>query len=46
MYRLIMNYLERLPGARRDIELEDRTIVRSCIYTPHSLGATTRHTTS
>jgi site-specific recombinase XerD len=41
MYRLIMNYLERLPGAMRDIELEDKSIVRSCIYTPHSLRATT-----
>jgi site-specific recombinase XerD len=41
MYRLIMSYLERLPGAMRDIELEDKSIVRSCIYTPHSLRATT-----
>jgi transposase len=41
MYRLIMSYLERLAGAMHDVELEDKTVVRSCIYTPHSLRATT-----
>jgi integrase len=41
MYRLIVSYLERLPGAMHDTELGDKSIVRSCIYTPHSLRATT-----
>lgn len=41
MYRLIMSYLQHLPGAMRDIELEDKTVVRSCLYSPHSLRATT-----
>jgi site-specific recombinase XerD len=41
MWVLIKNYLERLPGAMKDVELEDGTVTRSCIYTPHSLRATT-----
>lgn len=41
MWLLIKGYLERLPGAMRDIQLEDGSIARSSIYTPHSLRATT-----
>jgi len=41
MWVLIKSYLERLPGAMKDIELDDGTVTRSCIYTPHSLRATT-----
>jgi len=41
MYRLLQSYLERLPRASREVELPDGTKVRRCIYTPHSLRATT-----
>ena len=41
MYRLIYNYLSRLPGAMREVELDDGSKVERCIYTPHSLRATT-----
>jgi len=41
MYRLIMSYLERLPKAMRDVEAADGDTIRRCIYTPHSLRATT-----
>ena len=41
MYRLLMSYLERLPKARREVELQDGTKLERCIYTPHSLRATT-----
>ncbi len=41
MWRLIENYLERLPGATKDIVREDGTTSRECVYTPHSLRATT-----
>jgi integrase/recombinase XerC len=43
MYRLIQSYLERLPGAMRDVENSDgdEAAARECIYTPHSLRATT-----
>jgi site-specific recombinase XerD len=41
MYHLIMVYLRRLPGAtKREILRDGRTVPR-CIYTPHSLRATT-----
>ena len=40
MYLLIQSYLERLPGATREIELPDGTKRSDCIYTPHSLRAT------
>jgi site-specific recombinase XerD len=41
MYRLIQGYLCRLPGAIKKEELEDGTAAEYCIYTPHSLRATT-----
>jgi len=39
MYRLIQSYLERLPGAMKEVEdaVEEE---KRCIYTPHSLRAT------
>ncbi len=39
MYRILMSYLERLPGAMKTIETEEGTY-RQCIYSPHSLRAT------
>jgi site-specific recombinase XerD len=41
MWRLILSYLERLPGAMKEIELADGMTGRDCIYTPHSLRAST-----
>lgn len=41
MYRLLQSYLERLPGAVREVQRPDGTTARQCIYTPHSLRATT-----
>ncbi len=41
MYRLIQGYLEGLPGAVKEIELADGTVAEYCVYTPHSLRATT-----
>jgi integrase len=41
MYRLIQSYLERLPGAHKEVIGPDGTPRRRCIYTPHSLRATT-----
>jgi site-specific recombinase XerD len=41
MYRLIQSYLERLPGAHKEVIDTDGTPHRRCIYTPHSLRATT-----
>lgn len=41
MYDLIMGYLKRLPGAMIEVELADGTTAQRCIYTPHSLRATT-----
>lgn len=41
MWRLIESYLERLPGAAKESLQEDGTVQRTCIYTPHSLRATT-----
>lgn len=41
MYRLIEGYLERLPGAMKDVELPDGAKVLHSVYTPHSLRATT-----
>jgi site-specific recombinase XerD len=41
MNRLVMNYLERLPGAVQEVELPNGDKVRQCIYSPHSLRATT-----
>jgi len=39
MYRLLMGYLCRLPGAMKE-QLEDESVVEYCIYSPHSLRAT------
>jgi len=41
MYRLIKGYLERLPGAMKKKPLPDGAEIEYCIYTPHSLRATT-----
>jgi integrase/recombinase XerD len=41
MYQLVLGYLKRLPRAMKTVELEDGTTERHCIYTPHSLRATT-----
>ena len=41
MYLVIESYLERLPGAMKEEQLVDGSIVRRCMYTPHSLRATT-----
>ncbi len=41
MYRLIQGYLRRLPGAIIEEENSDGTKAERCIYTPHSLRATT-----
>jgi len=34
-------YLEQLPGALKEEQLLDGSTVQRCIYTPHSLRATT-----
>ena len=45
MYNLVQGYLSRLPASLREEEVteEDGTVtkVKRCIYTPHSLWATT-----
>jgi site-specific recombinase XerD len=41
MYRLIQGYLRRLPGAMKKKQIEDGSEVEYCVYTPHSLRATT-----
>ena len=41
MYRVIEKYLGRIPGAVRDMELPGGGVVQRCVYTPHSLRATT-----
>lgn len=41
MYLLILSYLERLPGAVKEHEKPDGTKSGTCVYTPHSLRATT-----
>jgi len=41
MYRVIQSYLNRLPGAMKEEELEDGSKIERCVYTPHSLRATT-----
>src|SRR4051794_2697236 len=41
MWRVILRYLERLPGSTKEITRPDGTAGRDCIYTPHSLRATT-----
>jgi integrase len=41
MYLLIQSYLSRLPGALMEVERPDGSKSKRCIYTPHSLRATT-----
>ncbi len=41
MYRVLMSYLEQLPGAHREMQLPSGEKTRVCIYSPHSLRATT-----
>ena len=41
IYRLLQGYLEQVPQAMREVELEDGEKVRACIYTPHFIRATT-----
>jgi integrase len=41
MYQLIQSYLERLPRSMKAEQLEDGTEREQCVYTPHSLRATT-----
>jgi integrase len=41
MWRVVLSYLERLPGSMREVTLPDGSTHQSCIYTPHSLRATT-----
>ena|GEM_PF-547749 len=40
MYRVLLSYLERLPGAMQDVQLADGATRSECIYTPHSIRAT------
>ncbi|HZS45956.1 MAG TPA: tyrosine-type recombinase/integrase [Blastocatellia bacterium] len=41
MYRVIQRYLEKLPGAIREDLRPDGITSMQCVYTPHSLRATT-----
>jgi site-specific recombinase XerD len=41
MYKLLLRYLSRLPGAVRTIRLADGSERSRCLFTPHSLRATT-----
>jgi site-specific recombinase XerD len=41
MYKLVAAYLAKLPGAVKEEQLLDGTIHQHCLYTPHSLRATT-----
>ncbi len=51
MYKLLLSYLEQLPGALRDtpdpenqgqpLKNADGTTTRECVYNPHSIRATT-----
>jgi len=41
MWRLIQQYLVQLPGAVKEVQRSDGTTTSQCIYTPHSLRATT-----
>jgi integrase/recombinase XerD len=40
MWTILKRYLSELPNALRERELPDRSKVKECIYTPHSLRAT------
>ena len=41
LYRIMLNYLSKLPGSMRETVLPDGSIVKVCAYSPHSLRATT-----
>jgi integrase/recombinase XerD len=41
MYRILMSYLERLPGAMQEKELPSGEKIRECVFSPHSMRATT-----
>lgn len=41
MYHVIMGYLRRIPGAMKKELVSERTAMVHCIYSPHSLRATT-----
>lgn len=41
MYKLIAEYLTQLPGAVIEEQMSDGTAHQRCLYTPHSLRATT-----
>ena len=41
MYRLLQGYLEKLPGAMKEVKTLSGRPAKRCIYTPHSLRATT-----
>ncbi len=41
LYLIIQSYMEKLPGAVKEITREDGSVAAQCIYTPHSLRATT-----
>lgn len=41
MNRLLLSYLERLPSSVQEVELPTGEKVRRCVYSPHSLRATT-----
>ena len=41
IYRLIQGYLKKLPGAMKEVKTLAGRPAKRCIYTPHSLRATT-----
>lgn len=41
MYLLLEGYLRKLPGAVREVQRTDGSTAMECLYTPHSLRATT-----
>ena len=41
MYIIIIGYLEKLPGAMKHVVTEDGEESYECVYSPHSLRATT-----
>ena len=41
LWRVVLAYLKRLPGAMTEVQLPDGSMEVRCVYTPHSLRATT-----
>jgi site-specific recombinase XerD len=41
MYLLLESYLMKLPGAVREVQHPNGSTAMECLYTPHSLRATT-----